>query len=82
MVQCGQHQVCISCDVDWHTNLLKDNWGFLNPIYVDREIVGVYNAEINEVSPIEAVIADYNATKDEEYWNKATENLLSSVAPF
>jgi tripeptide aminopeptidase len=82
MVKCGQHQVCISCDVDWFTNLLKDSWGYLYPIYKHRNIVGVYNAEMGEVSPIETVIEDYNATKGEEYWNKATENLLSSVAPF
>jgi len=82
MVQCGQHRVCIACNTDWHTNLLKDNWGYLYPIYIDSDIVGVYNAEMNEISSIEAVIADYNATKSEEYWNPGTENLLSSVAPF
>lgn len=68
-------------NVDWHTNLLKDNWGYMYPVYSDtfpHDIIGAYNADSDCIDPIDHVIDDYLTTKDEPYWSSVAKNLLSS----
>ncbi len=68
-------------NVDWHTNLLKDSWGYLYPVYSDiypHDIIGAYNPELDCIDPIDHVINDYLTTKDEPYWSSLAKNLLSS----
>ena len=67
--------------VDWHTNLLKDDWGYMYPVYDDKyphDIIAAYNPEMNCIDDIEDVITDYLMTKDEPYWSSIAKNLLSS----
>jgi len=67
--------------IDWHTNLFKDKWGYLYPIYSDtfpNDIVAVYNPETDSIDKIEDVMDDYYLTKDEPYWSPLAKNLLSS----
>lgn len=68
-------------NVDWHTNLLKDSWGYMYPVYDDEfphDIIGAYNAELDCIDDIEDVIADYLMTKEEPYWSSVAKNLLTS----
>ena len=67
--------------VDWHTNLLKDDWGYMYPVYSStfpHDIIGAYNPELDCINPINDVIEDYAFSKEEPYWSSVAKNLLSS----